>query len=141
MPEKKSQNVFGKASPSKDLSSRLSRSRDGDDQRKVGKHQDASASELPPSPVVGVAMADGGETSGDKNEVPDASNEHHQCVWPLQLASSEKRPQLFQAILHQMSDEEAEGVPEYCNCDSSSVAPWTVTARQNNNRNVDQCLK
>lgn len=120
---------------------RLARSGDRDDQGKVRKYQDASASELPPSPVIGVAMKHRGETSDDENEVPDASDEHHQRVWPLHLTSSEKRPQLTQASLHQVSHEQAEGVPEYCNCDSSTVPPRIVAARQKDNRYVNQCLE
>jgi hypothetical protein len=120
---------------------RLARSSDGDNQGEVRKHQDASASELPPSPITGVAMKDGSKTSDDENEMPDASDEYHQRVWPLYLASSEKRPQLTQASLHQVSHEQAEGVPEYCNCDSSTVPPRTVAPRQNDDRNVNQCLK
>jgi hypothetical protein len=138
--EKQFESAFGRAS-SKDSSFTLSRSGDGDNQGKVRKCQDASASELPPSPVVGVAMKDGGQTSDDENEVPDASDEHHQRVWPLHVAGSEKRPQLTQASLHQVSHEQAEGVPDYCNCDSSTVPPRTVAPRQNDDRNVNQCLK
>lgn len=35
-------------------------------------------------------MKDGGKTSDDENEAPDASDEHHQRVWPVHLAGSEK---------------------------------------------------
>ncbi|WP_260736077.1 hypothetical protein [Tunturiibacter lichenicola] len=78
----------------------LARSGDCDDQGKVGEYQDASASELQPSPVIKFEMGDADKTSSDKNKVPDASNEDHQRVWPLQLARSEKGPQLTQASLH-----------------------------------------
>jgi hypothetical protein len=120
---------------------RLARPGDSNYQGKVRKYQDASASELPPSPVIGVAMKHRGDTSDDENEVPDASDEHHQRVWPLHLTSSEKRPQLTQPSLHQVRYEQAEDIPEYCDCDSSTVPPRTVATRQKDNRNVNQCLE
>ena len=82
-------------------------------------------------------MKDGSKTSEDKNEVPDASDEHHHRVWPLRLTSSEKKPQLAHAGLHEVSHEQTESVPEYCNCESSTVSPRTVAARQHDNCHID----
>jgi hypothetical protein len=92
----------------------------------VRERQDTSANELPPVLVISGAMKDSYEASGDEDEVPDASDEHPHGVWLLHKAGFEKNPQLADAGLHEVSHEQAERVPEYRNCESSTAPPRTA---------------
>ena len=67
--------------------SKLSRSRDSDNQEEIYERARASADELPPLSIFRLQMEERGQASNDENEVPDATECHHHGFGPPHLTA------------------------------------------------------
>ena len=113
---------------------------ESDNQDKIRDCKNAAAYELPPLPGLRVVAQKRQKRSEDKNEMPDPAQRHHHRYKLLYVSSAQRRPEGDRTRLHEVRDEETKPVPDDRDSESGSKSPCAVTARKNDDSNVDQGL-
>ncbi len=102
--------------------------------------ENAAARELPPLPSLRVEAEDPRNRSEDKNEMSDSAKRHRHGYELLDAPCAERQPEGDGARLYEVRDEKAHPVPNDRNSKTSSISPCAVSARKNDDSNVDQRL-